>query len=71
MLVLCGSEDHVVYIWERKSGKLIAQLEGHTGTVNTVACSEANENLFASGSDDKCVIVSMRQITLSSRRENE
>lgn len=60
MLVLCGSEDNLVYVWERKRGELILQLEGHTGTVNTVACSETNENLFASGSDDKNVIVSMR-----------
>lgn len=59
MLVLCGSEDNLVYIWERSSGNLIAQLAGHDGTVNTVACSEANENLFASGSDDKSVIVSL------------
>lgn len=57
MLVLCGSEDHLVYIWERRSGELIAQLEGHHGTVNTVACSEVDENLFASGSDDKSVIM--------------
>lgn len=57
MLVLCGSEDHLVYIWERQSGELIAQLEGHQGTVNTIACSEENENLLASGSDDKSVII--------------
>lgn len=59
MFVLCGSEDHLVYIWERRSGNLIAQLRGHEGTVNTVACCEADENLFASGSDDKTVIVSV------------
>lgn len=58
MLVLCGSEDNRLYIWERKSGDLIAKLPGHEGPVNTVACSETDENLFASGSDDKTVIVS-------------
>lgn len=58
MLVLCGSEDDLVYIWERRSGNLIAKLKGHTGTVNTIACNESNQNLFASGSDDKTVIVS-------------
>lgn len=57
MLVLCGSEDHLVHIWKRRTGDLIAQLRGHEGSVNTVACSEANENLFASGSDDKTVII--------------
>lgn len=58
MLILCGSEDNRVYIWERRSGNLIAKLSGHQGTVNTVTCSEIDENLFASGSDDKSVIVS-------------
>ena len=62
MLILCGSEDNLVYIWERRSGNLIAKLPGHHGTVNTVACSEADENLFASGSDDKSVIVSLSNI---------
>eukprot|EP00177_Eucheuma_denticulatum_P005922 GFKZ01010796.1.p1 GENE.GFKZ01010796.1~~GFKZ01010796.1.p1 ORF type:complete len:564 (-),score=73.32 GFKZ01010796.1:377-2068(-) len=57
MLVLCGSEDNLVYIWERRTGELIAQLDGHQGTVNTVACSETDENLFASGSDDKTIII--------------
>lgn len=57
MFVLCGSEDHLVHIWERTSGNLIDKLKGHKGTVNTVACSEADENLFASGSDDKSVIL--------------
>lgn len=57
MFVLCGSEDNRVHIWERTSGNLIAKLDGHKGTVNTVACSEADENLFASGSDDKSVIL--------------
>lgn len=58
MLVLCGSEDDLVYIWERRSGNLIAKLKGHNGTVNTIACNESNQDLFASGSDDKTVIVS-------------
>lgn len=57
MLVICGSEDKLVYIWERRSGSLIAKLDGHSGTVNTVACCEADENLLASCSDDKTIIV--------------
>ncbi|CAN8066744.1 unnamed protein product [Agarophyton chilense] len=57
MLVLSGSEDELVYIWERRSGKLIAKLRGHDGTVNTITCNENNQNLFASGSDDKTIII--------------
>lgn len=58
MLVLSGSEDNLVYMWERKTGKLLAQLEGHSNTVNTISCSEVNGNLFATGSDDQSILVS-------------
>ena len=42
---------------ERRSGKLVAKLSGHGGTVNSISCSPQNEDLFATGSDDKTVIV--------------
>lgn len=57
MFVICGSEDCLVYVWERGTGQLINRLEGHQGTVNTVAVSEADDHLFASGSDDKSIII--------------
>ncbi|KAI0563936.1 WD repeat containing protein 26 isoform [Gracilaria domingensis] len=71
MLVLCGSEDELVYIWERRSGKLIAKLRGHDGTVNTIACNESNQNLFASGSDDKTVIVRVSEWQLETYQTTE
>lgn len=58
MLVLCGSEDKHVYMWERRTGELIARLEGHTGTVNTIAFCPIDADMFASGSDDNSVLVS-------------
>jgi WD repeat-containing protein 26 len=57
MLVICGSEDNLVYMWERHSGEVLARLEGHSATVNSVAWCPSDPNVFASGSDDKTVIV--------------
>jgi WD repeat-containing protein 26 len=55
--VVCGSEDGMVYMWHRGSGEVLGRLEGHAGTVNCVACSGKEPDVFASGSDDKSVIV--------------
>lgn len=57
MLVLCGSEDNLVYMWHRHNGELLERLEGHTATVNSVAWCPSDPNIFASGSDDTTVIV--------------
>jgi WD repeat-containing protein 26 len=57
MFVICGSEDNVVYMWQRRTGEIIARLEGHCATVNSVAWCHSDPNVFASGSDDKTVIV--------------
>lgn len=57
ILVLCGSEDSFVHMWSRYDGKLLARLQGHTATVNSVAWSPTDIDIFASGSDDKTVIV--------------
>lgn len=58
MLVLSGSEDNQVHIWARRSGNLLARLEGHDAAVNSISCSSTNQDLFATASDDKTVIVS-------------
>jgi WD repeat-containing protein 26 len=57
MLVLCGSEDNSVYMWQRHDGNVLARLEGHSATVNSVAWCSSDPNVFASGSDDSTVIV--------------
>ena len=53
----CGSEGGAgtVHIWHRESGELLAALQGHTGTVNSVAWNPRNQYMLASVSDDASV----------------
>lgn len=55
--VLCGSENKLVHVWDRATGDLMLRLEGHNKTVNSVAWSPTDPQLFASGSDDGTIIV--------------
>ena len=47
MLLLDGS----IYLWERKTGKILKTLSGHTGIVNSVVWDPTTERI-ASVSDD-------------------
>lgn len=55
--VLSGSEDSMVYVWHRATGRLIETLRGHThGAVNDVAwCPSTHTSLVASCGDDGTV----------------
>lgn len=50
--IISGSEDNNVYVWNREKRALLETLQGHTGTVNSVAWSPTDAQLFASASDD-------------------
>ncbi|ORX61802.1 WD40 repeat-like protein [Hesseltinella vesiculosa] len=52
--IISGSEDHRVYIWSKDHGSLLAVLEGHDDTVNSIAWSPSN-TMFASASDDHTI----------------
>ena len=51
-LIICGSEDSFIYIWNREKGDLLAKIEGHTSIVNAVHWNPVNHYIFASASDD-------------------
>jgi len=53
-LLLSGSEDSLVYVWQRSSGRLIGTLNDHTATVNAVTATTTSQgkHLIASASDD-------------------
>uniref|UniRef100_A0AAY4AK10 WD repeat-containing protein 26 n=1 Tax=Denticeps clupeoides TaxID=299321 RepID=A0AAY4AK10_9TELE len=53
--IASGSEDHKVYIWHKRSELPIAELTGHTRTVNCVSWNPAWPGLMASASDDGTV----------------
>lgn len=48
----CPFTDHKVYIWHRRSELPIAELTGHTRTVNCVSWNPVLPGLLASASDD-------------------
>ena len=54
-LSLPPPSDHKVYIWHRSSELPIAELTGHTRTVNCVSWNPVLPGLLASASDDSTV----------------
>lgn len=50
--IVTGSEDGYVYIYQRKTGKLLERLRGHTGSANGVAWHPDLRGIFASCGDD-------------------
>ena len=53
-MLVSGSDDETVRIWDEASGEQIAILEGHTGAITSVSWSP-DERLLASGSSDGTV----------------
>lgn len=51
----CLLSDHKVYIWHQRSELPIAELSGHTRTVNCVSWNPVLPGLLASASDDGTV----------------
>ncbi|KAH9180764.1 WD40-repeat-containing domain protein, partial [Lactarius sanguifluus] len=52
-LIVSGSEDGNVYIWDRERAVLLDVLTGHgNGSVNSVAWNPRNTQMFTSYSDD-------------------
>jgi WD40 repeat protein len=58
MILAAGSEDHYVILWDVFTGERLRTLEGHNGSVRSVAWSPDGQ-MLASGSDDGTVILWM------------
>ncbi|EKX52326.1 hypothetical protein GUITHDRAFT_102226 [Guillardia theta CCMP2712] len=52
MLILGGSEDGLIRVWHRDTGRLIKTLVGHDQSVNSLAWLPNNDFVMASASDD-------------------
>jgi len=49
--IASGSADHNIHLWERRSGRLLAQLAGHSSRVCTVSFSPDGQFIFSGGAD--------------------
>jgi len=55
-MIVSGSDDKKVYLWDIKTGKLLKKLEGHSDSVLAVACNP-NQFQIASGGRDNNVSI--------------
>ena len=55
-LIVSGSEDKCVYLWDLQDMQLMQRLEGHKDVVNCVA-AHPKKRMIVSGSFDKCIRV--------------
>lgn len=54
-LLVCGSEDNKIYMWDRQSGRILASLNEHSNSVCSIAWNPKCTFTFASASDDHTV----------------
>jgi WD40 repeat protein len=53
-LLVGGSEDGLVYIWDQESGDILQKLQGHEAMVYNAVWSP-KQSMFVSSSDDRTV----------------
>jgi WD40 repeat protein/serine/threonine protein kinase len=56
MYVLVGSSDNICRVWDSATGKLITQLQGHTGRLRDARFSPDRTRIVSWGTDDQVVI---------------
>ncbi len=54
-LIASAQDDKCIQLWQLPTGKALAELQGHTGAVKTVAFHPQNSNLLVSGSHDRTI----------------
>ncbi|XP_057532002.1 protein TORMOZ EMBRYO DEFECTIVE isoform X1 [Amaranthus tricolor] len=56
-LIVTGSKDNSVRLWESETRRCVGVGIGHMGAVGAVACSKKQRNFFVSGSSDRTIKV--------------
>lgn len=56
-LLVSGSADHTLVLWDPQTGERVRRFRGHRGIVNGVACTRSNDGRIASASDDGRVLL--------------
>lgn len=51
-LIISGSEDHMIYIWDLLNGSITNRLTGHSGPVVSICPHPKNNSSFLSASAD-------------------
>jgi len=58
MVIISGSDDGTISIWDPTTGGILRTLTGHTGSVNSVATTELDGRMvIISGSDDGTISI--------------
>lgn len=73
-LVVTGSKDNYVKIWDPKSGKEVQTLQSHNNTINQVRWNPVNGNWLLTGSRDSSLKVhdirTMKEFNVFQRHDN-
>jgi len=56
-LLVSGSADHTLVLWDPQTGERVRRFRGHRGIVNGVACTRSRDGRIASVSDDGRVLL--------------
>jgi len=55
-MIVSGSDDKKVFLWDIKSGKLLKKLEGHDDSVLAIACNPTKFQVASGGRDNNITL---------------
>ena len=69
--ILAGSSDHCVYLYDLERKRRTHRIEAHDDDVNGICWLDDGGQLFASGSDDRLVLIWDRRLVSTGRSSGE